>query len=448
LLNRSKFGLLLAILMAGCMWFYVQRVLIKYQQADAAAHGRPRGNLSDLYPRWLGARELILHHRDPYSAEITREIQAGYYGRPLDPALPGDPKDQQRFAYPIYVVFLLAPVIHLPFPLVQEGFRWILGMLVAATVLLWLRAIRWHPPLSVGGVLVILALGSFPVLQGLKLQQLSLVVSGLIAASLVLLAGGQLYVAGALLAIATIKPQLVLPLVAWLFLWAFSRWHMRQRLVWSFAAMMTLLFVGGQWILPGWIGKFWEALIAYHQYTGGFGSVLAVLTSANWSVLLTGIILLGSGVMCWQVRREPADAPLFALASALVLAVTLVVVPMTALYNQVLLFPAVFLLVRNRSWLFSGHIVIRAAAFIASVSVFWPWLIAVILAFASLVLPPATVQKAWALPLWGCLAMPLVITALLAWVMKREFRLQQDSLRCPASLVGRIDQGTLSQKQI
>lgn len=430
------------------MWFYVQRVLIKYQEADAAAHGRPRGNLSDLYPRWLGARELILHHRDPYSAEITQEIQAGYYGRALDPALPGDPKDQQRFAYPVYVVFLLAPFIRLPFPLVQEGFRWTLGILAASTVLLWLRTIRWRPTLSVGGILVILALGSFPVLQGLKLQQLSLVVSALIAASLMLLADGHLYVAGALLATSTIKPQLVVPLVAWLFLWACSRWHLRQGLVWSFAASMTLLMLGGQWILPGWIGEFREALTAYHQYTGGFRSVLAVLTSPSWSVVLTCVILLGSGFMCWQVRREPASAPLFALASALVLSSTLVVVPMTALYNQVLLLPAVFLLVRHRGSLFSGHIVIRVAAFMASISVFWPWVIAVILALASLVLPPARVQKAWSLPLWGCLDVPLVITALLAWVMKREFRLRRDSPPCPPSWVGHIDPATVSQKQI
>ena len=61
-------------------------------------------DLSDLYPRWLGARELLLHHRDPYSPEVTREIQIGYYGRPLDPSRPQDPRDQQGFAYPAYVV--------------------------------------------------------------------------------------------------------------------------------------------------------------------------------------------------------------------------------------------------------------------------------------------------------------------------------------------------------
>jgi len=58
---------------------------------EGARLERPRGNLSDLYPRWLGARELLLHGRDPYSPEITREIQRGYYGRELDSSRPNDP---------------------------------------------------------------------------------------------------------------------------------------------------------------------------------------------------------------------------------------------------------------------------------------------------------------------------------------------------------------------
>ena len=106
-----RLGLVLALLFAGSMWFYVQEILVPYQKADAAAHGRPRGNLSDLYPRWLGARELLLHNRDPYSPEVTRDIQRGYYGRVLDPERADDPKDQQGFAYPVYVAFLLAPTI-------------------------------------------------------------------------------------------------------------------------------------------------------------------------------------------------------------------------------------------------------------------------------------------------------------------------------------------------
>src|SRR5262245_58855791 len=89
------------VMMAG-MHMYFDTVVIPSQQADAATHNRPRGNLSDLYPRWFGARELLLNHRDPYGPEVSAEIQRGYWGREIDPTNPDDPKDENRFAYPLY----------------------------------------------------------------------------------------------------------------------------------------------------------------------------------------------------------------------------------------------------------------------------------------------------------------------------------------------------------
>ena len=119
---KKSFIVMGAGLLAAAMWLWVQQVAIPHQQAEAAELGTPRGNLSDLYPRWLGARELFLNRRDPYGADITREIQTGYYGRPIDPSRPHDPKDQQAFAYPVYVVLLLAPTVGLPFSIVQPDF--------------------------------------------------------------------------------------------------------------------------------------------------------------------------------------------------------------------------------------------------------------------------------------------------------------------------------------
>ena len=144
--RRAQIGLMLALVAAASMWFYVDRILVGFQVADAAARERPRGNLSDLYPRWLGARELLLHHRNPYGDDITIEIQKGYYGRALDPARPNDPKDQQGFAYPVYVVFLLAPFVGFPFHTVQFVFYSALIALTAASVWMWLRVLRWRLP--------------------------------------------------------------------------------------------------------------------------------------------------------------------------------------------------------------------------------------------------------------------------------------------------------------
>jgi hypothetical protein len=404
----------IALLLAGSMWFYVQRVLIGHQQADAAFHGIPRGNLSDLYPRWLGARELLLHHRDPYSPEVTREIQIGYYGRPLDPTRPLDPKDQQGFAYPAYVVFLLAPTISLPFPTVQTGFRWFLLALTAATVLLWLRTLRWLASPTTTTILLVLTLGSFQILQGVKLQQLSLLVAALVAGCVALLAGNCLALAGVLLAFATIKPQLVLPLMAWLLLWALSDWHHRRNFVWGFAATMTILLAAAEYVLPGWIWRFRDAVVAYRQYNDGAGSVLDVLLTPDWGRVLAGLVVLALAVTAWKFRRASSDSSAFNLMLVLVLAVTVVIVPKAAPYNQVLLLPGILFVAGNwQAFWRKGHLT-RVMFTICALMIFWPWLAATALTIASLALPADVVQRAWALQVWTSLAIPLTVTALLA----------------------------------
>jgi hypothetical protein len=400
------------------MWFYMQRVLIAHQLADAAFQGTPRGNLSDLYPRWLGARELLLHHRDPYGPELTREIQIGYYGRTLDPTRPHDPLDQQGFAYPLYVVFFFAPTVALPFPLVQAGFRWLLIFLTAATVLLWLHSLRWRPSRATTTALVILTLGSFPVLQGIKLQQLSLLVAGLFAGCVALLVGGRFFTAGVLLALATIKPQLVLLLAAWLLLWAVSDWSQRRNFVWGFAATLGILCGAAEYVLPGWLGHFRESIAAYRQYTGGAESVLDVLVSPGWGNMLAALALLALLLMGWRLRRVPIDSMSFRWMLVLILAVTVMVVPKSAPYNQVLLLPGILLIVRDWKLLWTKSRVTRTVALIAGLLISWPWLAAVFLTMASMFLPNESVQKAWAVPLYSSLMIPIGVVMLLSLLAK------------------------------
>jgi hypothetical protein len=395
------------------MWFYVQHILVGHQQADAALRGIPRGNLSDLYPRWLGARELLLHHRDPYSADITREIQTGYWGRPLDPARPLDPKDQAGFAYPVFVVFLLLPTIALPFSAVQTGFRWFLFVLTAATVPLWLRALRWRPSVTTTAILMVLTLGSFQVVQGIKVQQLGLLVGGLVAGSAALFAERRPGFAGVLLAFATIKPQLVLPLLVWLLLWVFSDWQVRRNFVWGFVSTMAILLAAAEYVLPGWVWRFRDAIIAYRQYNDGAESVLDVLLTPQWGRPLAGLTALALAVLYWRFRRAPIDSSAFRFMLALTLAVTVVIVPKAAPYNQILLLPGILLVVRAWGTLWQKGGRIRVILMICGLLIFWPWLAATALTIASLFLSAESVQNGWAVPLWTILAIPPTVVVLL-----------------------------------
>ncbi len=413
LLNRPPQIVVLALAVAASAstWFYVNRILRAQQIADAAIHNRPRGNLSDLYPRWLGARELLRRGRNPYSAEITREIQRGYYGRELDAARSDDPKDEQGFAYPAYVVFLLASSVGLPFDEVQIGFRWLLIGLAGGSVLLWLRLLRWKlSPLSVL-ILATLSVGWLPMVQGIKLQQLSLLVAAMLAGCGACLAGGWLLLGGGLLALATIKPQLTWPLVLWLMLWAGCEWRSRWRFVCGFGIVMLLLLGGAQWLLPGWLGMFVHAIGEYHRYTQN-QSVLVWLFGWILGRALEVASVVACAVCIWPKRRASPMEPAFGRAFALVLALTVLIVPMFAPYNQVLLMPAILALAQSAAWGEEVLPAIRKARLIGATLLVWPWIATLGLSLAFVWITPSARERWWPVPFYSNFIIPVFLFGL------------------------------------
>ncbi len=413
--NISHKPIWLVVAAAICavgMWTYANRVLIPYQKADADAHQRPRGNLSDLYPRWVGARELLLHGRDPYSAEVTREIQAGFYGRALDPSLPGEPRDEEGFAYPVYVVFWLAPTIGLPFAIVQRVFYWALLLLTCATTLLWFRILRRSAPLWMHISLLALTLGSPAVMQGLKLRQMSLLVAGLLAIAITLLAEDHAVAAGILLAAASIKPQLVALPLCWLAIWTLADWRRRYRWAASFLITMAILFAASEWYLPHWIPRFWHAIHEYQRYTGAT-SVVANLIGVPWSGVIELLAFAAMMGVCWRERRQEANSAAFAFTLSLMLAATVLIVPTSANYNQVLLIPALLVLVKERRTIWQRSMINRVLFTITAGLILWPWISSTVLAGLSFILPRETVEQAWTLPFWTVIQIPVGVTALM-----------------------------------
>jgi len=415
---NSKLGVVLALLAAASMWFYVQHIVIGHQLVEAKAHDIPRGNLSDLYPRWLGTRELLLHHSDPYSAEITREIQVGYYGRAIDASRRNDPKDQQRFAYPLYVVFLLAPTVKLPFSGVQLAFFWLLFGTTVGTIFLWRNFFGWRASCAATTTIALLTLGSFQVLQGLKLQQLTLLVAGLIAAAVALIAEDRLIAAGFFLALATIKPQLVLILTAWLVLWAIGDWVRRRNLLLAFALALTLLVGGAEFLMPGWIGEFRSAISDYRQYNDGALSVLQILISPVWGTIAAALAILATAGLCWRLRRVPASSVAFGWITSLVLAVTILVIPKTSPYNHILLLPGIMLSAQHWRTAWEKNAAARMTLLAACFIVFWPWVAAFGVVLISLFAPLASTGNAWIAPLYTSLAVPFAVCAVLAFNLR------------------------------
>jgi len=399
--------------MASGMWLYVLFVLIPHQKFQDEMGQGLRGNLSDLYPRWLGARELLVHHRDPYTAEITREIQIGYYGRPLDPTRKNDPIDQQGFAYPIYVVLMLAPTVTLPFPTVHRIVFWLFVVLTTMSVPLWLGTLRWRLSRVETVIAILLTLGCFPAIQGLRLQQLTVLVVALIAGSMYAIIHQRFVLAGILLAMASIKPQLVFLLILWLCIWSLGNWRERQRVLWSFVISMAVLVVAGELLLPGWISEFRAAVKDYYRYTGGGSSLLNGVLPPLWARIASIVLVVMVLVFAWRNRRATEETPAFQWLLCFTLATTLVVIPMFAPYNQLLLLPGVMMALRARQELLRSSHLSRFFCWMTAGSIGFPLLTAACLVIALAFLPGTTVQKAWGLPFYPSFAVPITTYGLL-----------------------------------
>ena len=424
-----------AILFSAAMWIWVQAIAIPHQHAEADATGAPRGNLSDLYPRWLGARELLLHGRDPYGDDITREIQVGYYGRVLDPSRPNDPRDQQAFAYPVYVVLILAPTVKLPFEVVHKWVFWFFALLTAISVPLWLHTLRWRVSTSGKIAWTLLTLSCFPAVQGLKLQQLTVLVAAIIAAAMSAVGQRRLVLAGVLLAMATIKPQIVFLLTLWLCLWVISWWRERQRLFWSFAITLAVMVGVGEWLLPGWIREFRSALASYYNYTGGGTSVLDVLLTKTLGRL--GSVVMGITVLrfAWKKRHVAETTAEFWWMFCLVMATTLLVIPTFAPYNQILLLPACMILLRAVRDLWQGGRLRQFSVAVTATALFWSYPAAAGLSIALLFLPALTVQRAWRLPFYPIFAIPIMVYAMVLVARKELCRQRSGDMAEGASIL-------------
>lgn len=414
--NQSWLALAASVLVCWGVWHWAETILVPSNTTKVLAAHRPMGNNSDLYPRWLGARELLLHGRDPYSPRVTREIQTGFYGRPLDPSNPSDPSAQESFVYPLYVVFLLAPTVTLPFPLAADTFRWILLFSIALSVPLWMWAVGLRPrrPAIVCGVL--LAVGSYPSIEEYWQQNLTALVVLFLAVAAAAVVRNRLILSGFFLALATVKPDITTPVVLWLLVWAIGN-RERRRLIWSFAGGMTMLLAGAQAISPGWMGRFFTAVREYPSY-GTDPSVLQVLFPRVVADFLLAALVVFLCVVCWRCRKAAADSDRFGWTLALVTTGTLVAIPKLAAYNQFLLVPALLVLLRHREQ--ATGLLARAFIKGAFACQIWQWSAALGLSILSLLVTPQRLLGAAQLPMYTMLALPpLTMVAILTTIATR-----------------------------
>ncbi len=248
----------------------------------------------DFFPRWMGARALFLRGENPYSDTVTREIQLAMYGRPARPD-----EDQVAFAYPLYAAFILAPLVGLTYAQAQALWMALLVILVVSGTLLWGRLNRlvWTPLTFT--LLLLSVLLFYPTVRGVFLGQYALVSFFLLVLAFSAIEAHLDLLGGALLALATIKPQPLVFFVPTLIFWAIyqRRWRIVSGASGTFSVLVTVAMM---WV-PTWLGDFVQAVRNYANYARvGPPAQTLVEMFAPRELQLAMTLALGSGLIVWM----------------------------------------------------------------------------------------------------------------------------------------------------
>lgn len=324
-------------LLAGCV------VAAPFLQLRFMAH-MDRGVWTDLYAPWVGTRAM-LHGQNPYSAAVTGEIQKTIYGHVLQPT---ETWDRESFVYPAYIAFLLGPFTFLPWTAVHFLFGILAPFAVALTLWAWLRVLRLRTGPFATALIFALTLASWPAVWGYFQRQPSLFVAAAIAASVLLFQRGRNVAPGILLALATVKPQLVLLLGGWLLLQAVGlrRW----RFVAAFALTLALLIGAATALLPHWIADWMHASAEYTR-TPPKIPMLIFFFGRGLGLAAAIALVAALAVKLWKTGTVAPERPEFAEAVALILAATVCLMPENTwlVFNVLLILPALFLVFERRA---------------------------------------------------------------------------------------------------
>jgi len=295
LAGRPSFVVSQAVLWLICCALFL--VLWDRWLIEAGPHGPYRWVGMDFAPYWVGTRAM-LQGQSPYSLETTLAIQQAVFGGPVRPG-----EDPMKFVYPATVGILFIPLAVLPLP-------W--------AAALWCGSLLWGGLNFLGRLathlgraslprmalwFVLLTASSFPFIV-IAVSKGQLVLLSL----LTLVAAWRLWrrnemAAGVLLALAALKPTVVLWPVAGLLLWATR--ERRWRLWLSFSVASLGLVALSQAMIGNWLPDFLELLQAK-----GDAPILWSLELAPWPwrglyVLLFVGLLLWAARIAWQ-RNDPA----------------------------------------------------------------------------------------------------------------------------------------------
>ncbi|MEW6180032.1 MAG: glycosyltransferase family 87 protein [Chloroflexota bacterium] len=218
----------------------------------------PGGN--DFLVHWMGAKSFFEEGISPYSDEVAIRIQTMVYGRPAQAG-----EHELRVAYPLYSIFLFLPFALIPdYNFARAVWMAVLESGLIIMAFLSLRLVRWRPKPVVLALFLLFSVFWYHALRPVILGNVVILIGLAIVAILLAIRAGHDELAGILMGLITIKPQVVLLLIVFICLWAAS--NRRWKIVIWFLISLGFLTGVGIILIPDWIIQNLREVIRYPSY--------------------------------------------------------------------------------------------------------------------------------------------------------------------------------------
>jgi hypothetical protein len=280
------------------------------------------------------------------------------YGRPAEAD-----EDLAAYSYPLYALFFFWPLCFVqPYPLVQAIWMTLMLYTLIAGVVITARVAGWRPSNWLWAITLVWAVFNYPHARALILGQMSTLVFLALVAALWAISRQRDDLAGILLAITTIKPQvsfMVLPWIAW-----WTAWQRRWRTWRGFGSAMILMVSISFLLVPTWLTDFVSGVLNYDAVAGRYN-----YHSLTWMVVqyfmnlgpaieiaCTSVLVLYALYEAWRARQAEWDG--FLWTTGLMLILSHFIAPRAATTHYSIMLPPLFVLfaklenkLGRRAWL-------------------------------------------------------------------------------------------------
>jgi len=308
---------------------------------------------NSFVPHWVGTRLFLTKGQNPYSDQAINQIQNYVYGQS-----DGATEDQALFLYPFYAFIVFAPfALTANLALAQAFWLTILDLALLGTIVLSIYLSNWRISKWMWALLLLFLTFWFHTVQPVLNGNPSVLVAFFISASLLAIRYEHDILAGVLLVMATIKPQMVIVLIPFVLIW--SGVNRRWALFTSFIGSLSLLVLATSLLLPdGWLIQDLRQVAAYigSSRGGSPGAIFSYWLPGIGKQLGWVLTVFMIGILFWEWRSAfKNDFNRFFWTVCLTLVITNLIGIHNSTVNFVALIPALVLVLAiwDERW---GHL--------------------------------------------------------------------------------------------